>query len=64
MRFGPEINAYTGFDETVYMLELPTDSVEIVKTGFQVLEDWASLLSFEEEEIDKELTLYLNRRKN
>lgn len=25
MRFGPELNAYTSFDETVYMLTVPTD---------------------------------------
>ena len=24
-RFGPHVNAYTAFDETVYMLEIPTD---------------------------------------
>ena len=54
MRFGPEINAYTSFDETVYMLQLATDNMEVLKTGFQVLNDWAHLVSFEDEEIDKE----------
>ena len=54
MRFGPDINAYTSFDETVYMLQLPTDSTEVMEKGFQVLEDWAHLLSFNHEEIDKE----------
>jgi zinc protease len=54
MRFGPELNAYTSFDETVYFLNVPTDSAYFVETGFQILEDWAHLVSFEEEEIDKE----------
>ena len=54
MDFGPEINAYTSFDETVYMLTIPTDVDEIVGTAFQILEDWAHLVSFEDEEIDKE----------
>lgn len=54
MRFGPEVNAYTNFDETVYMLEVPTDTTEMVETAFQILEDWAHLLKFDEEEIDKE----------
>ncbi len=54
MRFGPDINAYTSFDETVYMLTVPTDSAEIVQTAFQILEDWAHGLSFDHEEIDKE----------
>ena len=54
MKFGPEINAYTGFDETVYMLEIPTDDDEIISNAFQVLEDWAHLVSYEDEEVEKE----------
>ena len=54
MRFGPDLNAYTSFDETVYMLQIPTDSAEVVKKAFQVLEDWAHWVSFEDEEIEKE----------
>lgn len=54
MKFGPEINAYTGFDQTVYMLQVPTDSAEAVQKAMQILEDWAHQLSFEDEEIDKE----------
>jgi zinc protease len=54
MRFGPELNAYTSFDQTVYMLKVPTDSAELVTTAFQILEDWAHGISFDHEEIDKE----------
>ncbi len=54
MRFGADINAYTSFDETVYMLELPTDSLEVFENGFLVLEDWAHAVSFDDKEIDKE----------
>ncbi|MCZ6507362.1 MAG: insulinase family protein, partial [Acidobacteria bacterium] len=54
MRFGADINAYTSFDETVYMLEVPTDDEEIFATAFQILEDWAHGVSFDGEEIDKE----------
>jgi zinc protease len=54
MRFGPDLNAYTSFDETVYMLTVPTDSAELVATAFQILEDWAHGLLFDHEEIDKE----------
>ncbi|RPH90264.1 MAG: insulinase family protein, partial [Calditrichaeota bacterium] len=54
MQFGPEINAYTSFDEVVYMLQLPTDSLQQFEKGFQVLEDWAHLVSYEDEEITKE----------
>ena len=54
MKFGPEINAYTSFDETVYMLQIPTDSSDIVRTAFQILQEWASAITFEDQEIDKE----------
>jgi zinc protease len=54
MEYGPELNAYTGFDETVYMLTVPTDTAGVVETAFQILEDWAHQVSFEDEEIDRE----------
>jgi zinc protease len=54
IQFGPEINAYTSFDETVYMLTLPSDSVNIVNTGYLVMEDWAHGVSFNEDEVNNE----------
>ena len=54
MRFGPGLNAYTSFDETVYMLRIPTESEEVMEKAFQILEDWTRALSLENEEIDKE----------
>ncbi len=54
VRFGADLNAYTSFDETVYMLPIPTDSTGYVDKGLMILKDWASGISFEDEEIDKE----------
>ncbi len=54
MRFGPDVNAYTSFDETVYMLEVPTDDPRILDKALLVLEDWASGVSLEDEEIESE----------
>ena len=54
MQFGPEINAFTGFDQTVYMFEVPTDSASYMRTGMKILADWAHNISFQQEEIDKE----------
>jgi zinc protease len=54
MRFGPDINAYTSFDETVYMIEVPTDDPDVLEQALGILEDWARGVSFEGEEIDKE----------
>ena len=54
MQIGPDINAYTSFDETVYQLQVPTDSMEVVRKAFQVLEDWAAYATLSDEEIDNE----------
>jgi zinc protease len=52
--FGPDLNAYTSFDETVYMLQVRTDEKEHFDNGLLILRDWADGISFEPEEIDKE----------
>lgn len=54
MRFGPDLNAYTGFDETVYMLTIPTDDPAIMETAFRILDEWASGVTFDGDEIDRE----------
>jgi zinc protease len=53
-RLGPHVNAYTSFDETVYMLDLPTDKPEIVSKGLTALADFAGGLTLSEEEVNKE----------
>jgi len=53
-RLGPHVNAYTSFDETVYMLDLPTDNAEIVSKGLLALSDFAGGLTLSPEEVDKE----------
>ena len=54
MQFGPEVNAETNFEQTVYMLELPADNPEMLKTSLLVLHDWACAVTFDPVEIEKE----------
>jgi len=54
MRFGPDLNAYTSFDETVYRLQVPTDQEEILTNALLILRDWASDISFDDEEVESE----------
>ena len=63
MEFGPDINAYTSFDETVYMLEVPTDQDDILVKAFDVLEDWAGSATLSPEEIDKERGVILEEQR-
>lgn len=54
MRFGADVNAYTSFDETVYMLQVPTDTARLVATALDILEDWAHGIAFDPAELKKE----------
>lgn len=54
VRFGADLNAYTGFDETVYILPVPTDKPGLVERSFDVLEDWAGGVLFDSAEVVKE----------
>jgi zinc protease len=54
VRFGADVNAYTGFDETVYMVQIPTDDSALLEKGYQVIEDWAHNALLDDKEIDKE----------
>ncbi len=53
-RFGADLNAYTSFDETVYQLQIPTDTARLVNTALDILEDWAHDITFDPAELKKE----------
>jgi zinc protease len=59
LKFGADLNAYTSFNETVYILPIPTDKPEDVEKGFLVLEDWAQGLSLNDADIDQERAIVL-----
>ena len=54
VRFGQHLNAYTSFDETVYILPIPLEKKENLDIGMQILEDWAFNAVMTDEEINKE----------
>jgi zinc protease len=39
MRFGPDLNAYTTYDETVYVLQVPTDRKDTLETAVHILDE-------------------------
>ncbi len=59
IRFGADLNAYTSFNETVYILPVPTDKPNNLDQALVVLKDWASGLSFPADEIEKERHIVL-----
>ncbi len=54
LAFGPDTNAYTSFDETVYQLDLPSVSDEVLNAGLFIMRETASNLIFDPEAIDRE----------
>lgn len=54
VKFGADLNAYTSFDETVYILPIGTEKPELIEKGFTVLEDWAFNNLMDKGEIEKE----------
>lgn len=57
--FGADLNAYTSFDETVYILPVPTENRANVEEGFKILKEWAGDALLTDEEIDAERTIVL-----
>ncbi|MCL2128955.1 MAG: insulinase family protein [Treponema sp.] len=59
MRFGPEVNAYTSFDETVYGIEVPVEIGQdgrriIPEKALAVIDDWTSSILFNPDDVDSE----------
>ena len=53
--FGTNINAFTGFDETVYNLsDVPVDAPGLVDSCLLILHDWSHYLTLSDKEIDLE----------
>jgi zinc protease len=53
-QFGPHVNAYTSFDETVYMLDVPVDRSGALVRGFEAISDFAGGMTLDPKEIDRE----------
>lgn len=54
MRFGPDINAFTSFDETGYILKIPTTDPAVVQKAFDVLQDWAQSATLADADVKAE----------
>jgi zinc protease len=62
--FGNDLNAYTSFDETVYILPIPIEKTGNLEKGFQVLEDWAHQVTYLDEDIDSERAIILEESRS
>lgn len=63
VRFGADLNASTGFDNTIYMLPIPTDKPGNLEQGMTVLQDWAHGLTLADQDIDDERQIVLAEKR-
>ena len=63
MSFGGDTNASTGFDRTLYLLELPETSEKALAEGLRVFSDYAEGLLLSGEEIDRERGIILSEKR-
>ncbi|MDR3146351.1 MAG: insulinase family protein [Treponema sp.] len=62
MRFGPEVNAYTSYDRTVFGIEVPVEITEtaggnlkrVPTRALEVLDDWTKAITFDPKDVDEE----------
>jgi zinc protease len=62
MRFGPEANAYTSYDRTVYGIEVPVELdssagapvKQIPAKALEMLDDWTRAITFDPRDVDGE----------
>lgn len=54
VQFGADLNAYTSWDRTFYMLPIPTDKPGNLENGFQIVADWAGGALLTTDEINDE----------
>lgn len=59
VEFGADLNAYTSFDETVYILPIPTDKPDNLEKGFQIIEDWSHNALLTDKDINDERPVVL-----
>lgn len=63
VRIGPDLNASTNPDETIYQLPLPGGNPEILANGLQIVRDWAQDVSFDSAAVAKERQVILEEKR-
>lgn len=63
LAFGPDTNAYTSFDETVYQLDLPRTDPDTVETGLNILRQMVGEATLEPGAIDRERGVVLSEER-
>lgn len=53
-KYGITINAYTGYDRTIYMFSVPSNIPEALPLGIKIVSEWLSHISLDNESVSNE----------
>lgn len=53
-KYGETINAYTGYDRTVYMFSIPADVPDAISLGVNIASEWLSHIVFDDKTVENE----------
>jgi zinc protease len=62
--FGAHLNAFTHYDRTNYLLNVPTDDPTLIATALDVLTDWSNAVAFDAQQLEKERQIVLSEWTN
>jgi len=63
LAFGADTNASTAFDQTVYQLDLPNASDDLIDTGLMLMRETAGELTIDPKAVDRERGVILSERR-
>ncbi|MHA4835415.1 M16 family metallopeptidase [Sphingopyxis sp. MSC1_008] len=63
LAFGADTNASTGFDETIYKLDLPNASDDLIDTGLMLMRETGGNLTIDPAAVDRERGIILSERR-
>ena len=64
LAFGPDTNASTGLDRTLYMLNLPRNDEALLETALMLMRETASELLIEQDAVERERGIILAERRD
>jgi zinc protease len=64
MSIGADVNATTGFDDTIYQVTIPTDDTVLLGQGIELLSDWVRGLAFDSLMLARERKVVLEEHRS
>ena len=64
VKYGFGLNAFTGYDKTIYILPVPTDNPKNIDLGLEVIKEWMSAMTILPEEVKDEKGVVLQEIKD